>query len=199
MLNLVFLLSSFVTVFYLLLCTLIGQLSHAIHEHSCRSQHISVLTTCIYICVYKFAPLNLHSLRRRDVEDASSFLRASTSSFRLIFDSWVSYRITRKVQKENVKMFNFFPKGEVASEWDKIFRHFQRASLNSRSFLATLEFWESVKRELKKLRARNVGIYKIQVALVIVCNRSFFPRQTLFYAAWIFYSAWILMICNKVL
>ena len=42
----VFLLSCFVTIFYHILCTLIGLLSHAIHKHSCRSQLISALTTC---------------------------------------------------------------------------------------------------------------------------------------------------------
>ena len=49
MLTLVFLLSCFVNIFYLILCTLIGLLSHAIHEHSCRSQHISVFTTCTFM------------------------------------------------------------------------------------------------------------------------------------------------------
>ena len=33
----------------LILCTLIGLLSYAIHQHSSRSQHISVFTTCIFM------------------------------------------------------------------------------------------------------------------------------------------------------
>ena len=33
----------------LILCTLIGLLSHAIHQHYRRSQHISVLTACTFV------------------------------------------------------------------------------------------------------------------------------------------------------
>ena len=47
--TLVFPLSCFVNNFYLILCTLIGLLSYAIHKHSSRSQHISVLTACTFM------------------------------------------------------------------------------------------------------------------------------------------------------
>ena len=36
-------------VFLLILCAPIGLFSHVIHKHSCKSQHISVLTTCAFI------------------------------------------------------------------------------------------------------------------------------------------------------
>ena len=41
--------------------------NHAIHTHSSRSQHISVLTTSTFshLCFDNFTPLNLHCLRRR--------------------------------------------------------------------------------------------------------------------------------------
>ena len=37
--------------FYLILCTLIGLLSHAFHKHSCRFQHISALINYMHIYI----------------------------------------------------------------------------------------------------------------------------------------------------
>ena len=49
MLALVFLLSCFVNDFLFTLFTLIDVVSYAIHKHSSRSQHISVVTTCTFM------------------------------------------------------------------------------------------------------------------------------------------------------
>ena len=51
---------------------------HAVHKHSSRSRHISVLTTCTYMFrqVCTIEP----SFFKTDIGDASSSLRGSTSS-----------------------------------------------------------------------------------------------------------------------
>ena len=56
-----------------MLCTLIGLLSYAIHKHSCRSQHISVLTTCTFmfrqVCTIEPSFFNTTSgMHRRPLE-----------------------------------------------------------------------------------------------------------------------------------
>ena len=73
MLTLVFLLSCFVNNFYLILCPLMSLLSCAIHKHSCRSQHISVLTTCTFmfrqVCIIEPSFINATSgMHRRPIE-----------------------------------------------------------------------------------------------------------------------------------
>ena len=107
------------------LCALIGLLlmthEKQIYKHSCRSQHISVLTTCTeaaHLCFDKFAPMNLYSLKLSRVFIA--FLRGSTStnSYVMLFSFEIKYlflkwhwivRVCMKFFKlcETLSVFNF--------------------------------------------------------------------------------------------
>ena len=93
--------------FLFMLCTLISLLSLAIHDHPWMSQYVSVLTTCTF-SFDKFAPLNPHSLKRRDVGDASSSFEGLHVVINLLESFFSPYRRFLMISRKRLHFsFNF--------------------------------------------------------------------------------------------
>ena len=83
-----------------ILCTLMGLLSYAIHKHSSRSQHISVLTTCTFMFrqVFTIEP----SFFKTTSGVHRQILRGSTSSLSCTSLYWLVANIQDGQEEERL-------------------------------------------------------------------------------------------------